>query len=94
MGTATPNYFDGQMDGIRIYNKALTVPEIQTIYNARQPIQYSKEINVGDFVINNDAKNTYSSGVVLSNNIEGATHMRFSNTEAGLSSASWVTFAT
>lgn len=94
MGTATPNYFDGQMDGIRIYNKALTVPEIETIYNARQPIQYSKEINVGDFVINNDAKNTYSSGVVLSNNIEGATHMRFSNTEAGLSSASWVPYAT
>jgi len=30
--------------------------------------------------------------VVLSSDIPGATHMRFANTEAGISSASWVDY--
>ena len=69
MGTATANYFDGQMDGIRIYNKALTVAEIGTIYSARQPILTTRDIYVGDFVINNDNKESFKTGVVLSNNV-------------------------
>gem|GEM_PF-6938741 len=63
---ATTNYFSGQMDEVRLYNKALTVYEVRNLYDARikntPPPQY---INDGEFTINSGESNTYKTGVTL-----------------------------
>ena len=92
VGTTT-NYFSGQMDEVRLYNKALTVYEIRNLYNARikdaPPIQY---INDGEFTINSGESNTYKTGVTLISNVTWMTHMRFANDTWALTSAPWVSY--
>jgi hypothetical protein len=87
------NYFDGAIDDVRIYNKALTATEVTTIFNSHTkidpPVQY---LNDGEFTVNNGAYNAYTTTATLNSSVVGATQMRFANTEAGLTSASWVTY--
>jgi hypothetical protein len=68
VGTNT-NYFSGYIDDVRIYNKTLTVQEIQTIYKARTPILTQQYLNVGEFTINDDAPITYTGAVTLVANV-------------------------
>ncbi len=42
-------YFDGQVDDIRIYNRALTAAEVAEIYNARDGIRYNATEKVPEY---------------------------------------------
>ena len=48
----TNNNFDGKLDEILVYNRALTVSEVQTLYNSYSPIIINTEL-----VSNNDCNN-------------------------------------
>ena len=89
------SYFSGYMDDVRIYNKSLSLAEINNIYTSRVgPSPAAQYLNDGSFRINNDDIDTFSTWVTLNSDASGATQMRFGNTTGALSSASWVAYNT
>jgi len=67
---AYPSYFDGIIDDVRIYNRALSLPEIQSIYHSRGSDNIINGL-VGRWLMNEDTDGATTSGAGSTIDISG-----------------------